>query len=63
MKLRDRIILASIAFVVVCAMGLIVASAGGIQWGNMSAGFMTFITLVMASFAFFGVIAYAGDKL
>lgn len=63
MSLRNRLILASVAFLLVCGMGFLIAAAGGATWGNFDAGYITFMTLVMANGAFAGVLLVTGDKL
>jgi hypothetical protein len=62
MSLRNRIALAALAYAVVCGMGLLIASAGGATWGSFDAGYITFMTLVMASGAFAGVLLVTGGK-
>lgn len=47
-----RIAMAAVAFLAVCGMGLIVGSAGGVTWGSMTAGFITFSTFMFATLAF-----------
>jgi hypothetical protein len=51
---------AFLTFVVVCAGGLLVGSAGGVHWGTMDAGFLCGLTLGVAS-VMSGVVKFMGD--
>lgn len=56
-----RAMLATLAFVAVCLMGVAVGSAYGVHWGTEAAGEFAVWSLVGATFAFLGVFAY--DRL
>lgn len=42
---------AALAFLAVCAMGLFVAAAGGVEWGTTEAGFVAFMIFIIGGAA------------